>query len=203
MNEVQIEKMITELDRYARKQLSDFRYDHSCRVAAYAELLARQYGCTSRQQRLCFLAGIAHDVCKEQPADLLLRIVQRDGQPVSSEEKKNSELLHGRAAAVLLYNRFGIRKKSLLRAIRCHTSGSVKFEAVGKIVYIADKIEPGRKNCEYLREKAAVLPLDTLFCEVLKEVILFVEHKGKKVLPHTYTVYRYYDRHRKNTEEEK
>ncbi|MEL3906584.1 MAG: bis(5'-nucleosyl)-tetraphosphatase (symmetrical) YqeK [Treponema sp.] len=203
MNEAQIEKLIAELESYARSCLSDFRYGHSCRVAAYAEELARQYGCTPRQQRLCFLAGIAHDVCKEQSAVRLLHLVQRDGQPVGDQEKDNCELLHGRAAAVLLYNRFGVLKKSLLRAVRCHTSGSVRFDAVGKILYIADKIEPGRKNCAYLREKAAVLPLDALFFEVLQEVIRFVEAKGRKVLPATYKVYRYYEQHRKNTEEKK
>jgi len=191
MNDVRIEKLITVLDGYARRALSDYRYEHSRRVAFFAEELARRYGYNRRVQRLCFLAGISHDMCKEMPVAFLLRTVRADGQPVSADEAANSELLHGRAAAVLLQENYGIHKKSLLRAVRYHTSGSARFDAIGKIIYVADKIEPGRKNCDYLREKVDTLPLDALFLEVMKEVISFVEAKGKKVQAATYKAYRY------------
>lgn len=190
MNEARIEKLITELTAFIRGCLSDHRYQHSCRVASFAEELARRYGYDKKQQRLCYLAGIAHDMCKEEPAPVLLRTVQQDGQPVSPEEAVNSELLHGRAAAVRLRERYGVHQKKLLNAVRFHTSASAKFDAVGKIIYIADKIEPGRKNCGYLREKVPELSLDALFFEVLKEVIAFVEKKGKKVQGCTYKVYQ-------------
>lgn len=186
MTDAWIEKCITEISGYIRLHLSRFRYEHSLRVAVFAEGLAQRYGCSHRQQRLCYLAGVSHDACKEMPIASLLRIVQRDGQRISAEERNNSELLHGRAAAVFLQTRYGIHKKSLLRAVRCHTSASVKFDAVGKILYIADKIEPGRKNCGALREKVVILSLDALFYEVVTEVIAFVERKGQNVQASTY-----------------
>jgi len=191
MNDIRIEQLITTLDRYARCNLSDYRYEHSCRVASYAEGLARRYGYEHRLQRLCYLAGISHDMCKEKSIEFLLRTVQRDGHPVTPDEAENSELLHGRAAAVLLQENYGIRKKSILNAVRYHTSASAKFDALGKMIYIADKIEPGRENCGYLREKVEELTLDELFLEVLKEVIGFVESKGKKVQACTYKTYRF------------
>jgi len=95
--------------------------------------------------------------CK--PIGFLFRTVRTDGQPVTPDEAANSELLHGRAAAVLLQEYYGIHKKSLLNAVRYHTSASAKFDALGRIIYIADKIEPGRKNCDYLREKVEQLTL--------------------------------------------
>lgn len=191
MNDIRIEKLIAALDRYACSNLSDYRYEHSRRVASYAEDLARRYGYGLRLQRLCYLAGISHDMCKEKSIGFLLRTVQTDGQPVTPDETANSELLHGRAAAVLLQENYGIHKKSILNAVRYHTSASAKFDALGKIIYIADKIEPGRKNCDYLREKVEKLPLDKLFLEVLKEVIGFVESKDKKVQACTYKTYRF------------
>ena len=186
MTDAWIEKCITEISGYTRTHLSRFRYEHSVRVAVFAEELAQHYGCSHRQQRLCYLAGISHDACKEIPIASLLRIVQQDGQRVSAEERNNAELLHGRAAAVFLQTRYGIHKKSLLRAVRCHTSASVKFDMLGKILYIADKIEPGRKNCGALREKVSILSLDALFYEVVTEVIAFVEKKGQSVQSCTY-----------------
>ena len=191
MNDIRIEKLIAALDRYACSNLSDYRYEHSRRVASYAEDLARRYGYGFRLQRLCYLAGISHDMCKEKSIGFLLSTVQTDGQPVTSDETANSELLHGRAAAVLLQENYGIHKKSILNAVRYHTSASSKFDALGKMIYIADKIEPGRKNCDYLREKVEKLTLDKLFLEVLKEVIGFVESKGKKVQACTYKTYRF------------
>ena len=191
MNDARIEKLITALDAYARRHLSAHRYEHSRRVASFAEKLALHYGYNGRLPRLCFLAGISHDMCKEMPVKFLLRTVQTDGQSVSADEKANSELLHGRAAAVLLRENFGIHKKSVLNAVRCHTSASSKFDSLGRIIYIADKIEPGRKNCGYLRDKVDQLTLNALFIEVLKEVIAFVEAKGEKVQACTYKTYRF------------
>ena len=129
-------------------------------------------------------------MCKEKPIGFLLRTVRTDGHPVTPDEAANSELLHGRAAAVVLQEHYGIHKKSLLNAVRYHTSASTKFDALGRIIYIADKIEPGRENCDYLREKVAKLTLDELFLEVLKEVIGFVESKGQTVQASTYKTYR-------------
>ena len=191
MNDIRIEKLIAALNNDARRNLSDRRYEHSCRVASYAEDLARRYGYGHRMQRLCYLAGISHDMCKERPIGFLLGTVRTDGQPVTPDEAANSELLHGRAAAVLLQENYGIHKKSVLNAVRHHTSASTKFDALGKIIYIADKIEPGRKNCDYLREKVEKLTLDELFLEVLKEVIGFVESKGQTVQACTYKTYRF------------
>ena len=199
MNDIRIEKLITVLDRYARANLSDHRYEHSCRVASYAEELARRYGYGHRLQRLCYLAGISHDMCKEKPIGFLLRMVRTDGQPVTPDEVVNSDLLHGRAAAVVLQEHYGIHKKSLLNAVRYHTSASTKFDALGRIIYIADKIEPGRKNCNYLREKVERMPLDELFLEVLEEVIGFVESKGQTVQACTYKTYWFLKERRMQT----
>ncbi|MGP1576481.1 MAG: bis(5'-nucleosyl)-tetraphosphatase (symmetrical) YqeK [Treponema sp.] len=191
MNNNTIECLITKLDLYARNNLSEYRYAHSRRTALFAEALAKRYGCTIRQQRLCFLAGIAHDMCKEKPIEALRDLISRDGKRITALERSNTELLHGRAAAVLLRETYGITKKSLLRAVSEHTVCSAKFDAVGKILYIADKIEPGRIQCAYLRDKVAALPLDSLFFEVVYEVLCFIEKKGGTVHPHTQKVYRY------------
>ena len=172
MNDIRIEKLIAALNNDARRNLSDRRYEHSCRVASYAEDLARRYGYGHRMQRLCYLAGISHDMCKEKPIGFLLRTVRTDGHPVTPDEAANSELLHGRAAAVVLQEYYGIHKKSLLNAVRYHTSASAKFDALGRIIYIADKIEPGRENCDYLREKVA-------------------KSKGQTVQACTYKTYRF------------
>ena len=184
-----IEKLIIALTRFARLHLSEARYEHSCRVAVFAQSLAQHYHCTAKQQRLCFLTGIAHDICKEMPINVQLRLAQAGGMAIRSDERNNAELLHGPAAAVVVREQFGIHKPAILRAIRCHTIGSAQFDTIGKIVYISDKIEPGRKNADRLRKKVPELSLDDLFFAVLDEVIHFVEKKGRSVHPDTWKVY--------------
>ncbi len=202
MNENRIETLITLVTPYVRAQLSDYRYEHSMRVGLFAEGLAQCYGYPKKMQRMCFLAGITHDMCKEMPVDLLLKIVSADGNPVTAIERESSELLHGRAAAVVLHQKFGVHKKSLLNAIRYHTIASAKFDAIGKMLYIADKIEPGRKNCGYLREQVPHHSLDDLFLLVLGEVMIFLEKKGQKVHPATQHVLAYFT-NKKNINGEK
>ncbi len=194
MNDTHIEQLITELTEHIRCGLSDFRYAHSVRVAEYAQQLARHYGYPHKMQRLCFLAGITHDMCKELPVSALLALVQTDGMPITDAERQSGELLHGRAAAAVLHSKYGIRKKSFLNAIRYHTIASARFDTVGKIVYIADKIEPGRKNCEYLRKKVSSYPLDGLFRLVLNEVLVFLEQKRQSIHPATEKVRLYLEK---------
>lgn len=189
MDTQHIEKLILALTRFARLHLSEARYKHSCRVAVFAQSLAERYQCTAKQQRLCFLTGMAHDICKEMPVDVQLQLAQAGGMLIRSDERHNTELLHGPAAAVVVREQFGIHKPAILRAIRYHTIGSAQFDTIGKIVYISDKIEPGRKNVDLLRKKVPELSLDDLFFEVLDEVIHFVEKKGRSVHPDTWKVY--------------
>ncbi len=192
MNEDRIETLIIQLQPHVRAMLSDYRYEHSVRVGIFAEELARHYGYPKKMQRMCFLAGITHDMCKEMPVHTLIKIVSADGSPVTEIERQSSELLHGRAAAAVLHQKYGVRKKSLLNAIRYHTIASAKFDAMGKMLYIADKIEPGRKNCEYLRKQVPQHSLDELFLLVLSAVLIFLEKKGQKVHPATQKVRRYF-----------
>ncbi|MGP1454525.1 MAG: bis(5'-nucleosyl)-tetraphosphatase (symmetrical) YqeK [Treponema sp.] len=189
MDTQHIEKLIISLTQFARLHLSEARYDHSCRVAVFAQSLAQRYHCTTKQQRLCFLTGMAHDICKEMPPDVQLHLAQAGGIPLRSDEQNSTELLHGPAAAVVVREQFGIHKPAILRAIRYHTIGSAQFDAIGKIVYISDKIEPGRKNAELLRKKVPEISLDDLFFAVLDEAIHFVEKKGQSVHPATWKVY--------------
>lgn len=189
MDTQHIEKLIIALTRFARLHLSEARYEHSCRVAAFAQSLAQRHNCTAKQQRLCFLTGMAHDICKEMPVNVQLHLAQAGGTPIRSDERNNTELLHGPAAAVVVREQFGIHKPAILRAIRYHTIGSTQFDTIGKIVYISDKIEPGRKNADLLRKKASEISLDDLFFAVLGEVIHFVEKKGRSVHPDTRKVY--------------
>jgi len=59
------------------------------------------------------------------------------------EEQKPS-LLHGRACAVVLKDRFKITDNEILHAIAYHTEGHKDMSPLAKVLYIADKVEVSR-----------------------------------------------------------
>jgi nicotinate-nucleotide adenylyltransferase len=130
-----------------------------------------------------YLAGISHDMCKSLTDEDLIRIARTDGEPLSKLEQKRPSLLHARAAAVLLRDRFGIHNRDILEAVRLHTSGSAEMGPLAKAVYIADKIEVSRERVSpELRDmgmKAGGPPvsLDTLFAAVLDETVAYLRSR--------------------------
>lgn len=173
--------VIEQVRKFALASLSQKRYEHSFRVAETAQKICTLYGVDPARG---FLAGIGHDMCKEMSDELLLSLASHDGFPITEIEKKKPSLLHGRAAAVKMHDDFGINDNELLEAVAYHTFGKKNFGSLGKIVYSADKIEPGRENItsDYLK-KLFSLDLNKLTKIVLKDCIAYVKKKDRPVAP--------------------
>ena len=109
-------------------------------------------------------------------------ISKRREQEITELEKRKSELLHGRAAAVRLSEVYGIDDKEILEAVSCHTFGSVSLGKLGKIIFAADKIEPGRpQSTEEYRKNLFSKDLDSLVLQVLEENKAYLEKNGKEM----------------------
>jgi nicotinate-nucleotide adenylyltransferase len=179
MNTETIEVTTGKVDLYARGVLSPARYAHSLRVARLSAELCERFGVDSK---LGNLAGIAHDMCKTATEKWLLSLAVRDGYPVNALEREKPSLLHGRAAAVLLRDDFGVTDESVLGAVRHHTFGAPGLDALGKIVFVADKVEPGRTDYdEARRSKILAQDLSGMTSLVLTDNIQYLEMKGKSV----------------------
>jgi nicotinate-nucleotide adenylyltransferase len=171
---------IARIENAVRSLVSPSRFLHSRAVAALAWELCLRFG---QEPDRGYLAGIAHDIAKSMGENELKRFAKKDGKPVSALERKKPSLLHSRAGAVLLRECFGVADEEVLAAVRDHTVGSPSMGPLGKIVYIADKIEPTRKNGQMyrdgadqgggkgLRENGNRESLDSLFAAVLKDTV--------------------------------
>jgi 2-amino-4-hydroxy-6-hydroxymethyldihydropteridine diphosphokinase len=102
-----------------------------------------------------------HDALRDANDDELRAIVPHLDWPAS--------LLHGPAAAARLAED-GERRASVLEAIYWHTVGNARWDRTGRMLYMADYLEPGRK---FEREQRAVLAaqvpndLDGTFREIV------------------------------------
>lgn len=163
---------------YAEKNLSKNRYEHSVRVAETAAEMCRLYGL---DENLGLISGIAHDICKEIPSEEKIALSQKDGKPIEGLEAKIPDLLHGRAAGVKIGD-FGIFDKDVVEAIANHTFGISGLCDLGKILFVADKIEPGRPQStdEYRANLFSKSLVGITLC-VLEENIDYLEKRGKAV----------------------
>lgn len=175
----ELEKAILRIDEYVKTAVSEARYEHSVRTAQTAQKMCSIYG---QNPRVGYLAGIAHDMCKECPSEELFALVHDDGMPVSILEQNRPSLLHGRAAAVLIQKKFGVKDRYVVEAIANHTFAAPDLCDLGKILFAADKIEPGRpQSTQKYRDNLFSKSLDELTLSVLEENIAYLEQRGKTV----------------------
>ncbi|MBQ9538476.1 MAG: bis(5'-nucleosyl)-tetraphosphatase (symmetrical) YqeK [Treponema sp.] len=172
-------ELIDKVSAAAQAAEKKERWEHSLRVAATAELMCDMFGVSPEKG---YLAGIAHDMCKDMEDSEMLSLAAKDGQPISDVERKKPALLHGRAAAMKLMQDFGIDDADIIQAVSRHTMGGASLCPLAKIIYAADKIEPGRpQSTQEYRDALFARSLDALTLEVLEENMRYLESKGKKV----------------------
>lgn len=124
-------------------------------------------------------AGRWHDALRDAPESTLRELSGDDTSPVA--------LLHGPAAANRLA-RDGEGRQDVLEAIRWHTIGSPGWGRVGRALFMADFLEPGRR---FDREQRAFLArhlpadFDGVFRQVLRSRLEWSVREGKQLFPGT------------------
>ncbi|MDR1288169.1 MAG: nicotinate (nicotinamide) nucleotide adenylyltransferase [Treponema sp.] len=169
--------LLVKVENAARESLSAGRFLHSRNTALLAWDLCRRFGLPPQAG---YLAGVAHDIGKPLSGERLLELASGDGEGISALERKKPSLLHGRAAAVLLRERFGIHNDDVIEAVAFHTEGRDGMGPLAKAVYIADKIEVSRDADPALRDMACGRggeSLDGIFAAVLGSTVDFLRSR--------------------------
>jgi HD superfamily phosphohydrolase YqeK len=114
-------------------------------------------------ERLAWVdAGRFHDALRDASVEELRRLADSAVTEV--------ELLHGPAAATRLAYE-GEMRRNVLDAIRFHSIGSDRWDRVGKALYMADYLEPGRTfDVDRRARLAEVVPGD--FDESFRQVVV-------------------------------
>ena len=183
LTDADIHEATALLDRYVSAMVHKARYEHSVRTAQTAETLCRRYGLPCERG---YFAGLTHDMCKDMNEEVIFLLAVQDNLPVSDLEAQKKSLLHGRAAATVLKKDFGIDDADILEAVRFHTFGCARMGDLAKILYIADKIEPGRPHSSpsYVAE-CMKKDLNTLLLSVAEDNARYLKTQGKTLAPET------------------
>jgi len=183
-------KLIEEIDEYTKNHVKPKRYEHSVRVAKMCALLCSKFGL---DENTGYLAGIGHDMCKDLDAEKMISLASKDGQPVYDYDLNKPSILHGRAAAVKMKEKFGIKDEAVLEAVATHVTGKENVGPLAKILYISDKAEPGRpQSTDEYRAELLKLDLDSMFYKVFYESYEYIKNKGFEIYPGTEKMLQYY-----------
>ncbi|MCL2791914.1 MAG: bis(5'-nucleosyl)-tetraphosphatase (symmetrical) YqeK [Spirochaetaceae bacterium] len=189
------DNLINKIDIYLKQNLLIKRYKHSISTARTAKNLCKLFGIDNKKG---YLAGLLHDIARDIDIDDLFKIVSRDGNTISSEEKEDPVLLHARAGAVITKELFNIDDIEIIESIQLHTTGNIGMGDLAKIIYIADYIEPGRKYItkEYL-EGLRGKSLNEMFEIVVKSVADYLSKKGHIISTKTLQLLEEFENERK------
>ena len=123
--------------------------------------------------------GYLHDALRDESPERLLERVP----PV--QRRLADSLLHGPAAAEHL-RVSGVDDGELLAAVAFHTVGDARFGSMGRALYAADFLEPGRSYLpEWRADLRATMPgeLNTVVVEVARARLGHLVEQGARLEP--------------------
>lgn len=157
-------------------QLTSARRAHVERVAWLLDRWALALGVDPAERDRWLRAAYLHDALRDaDPATLAALAPDAWGIPA---------LRHGPAAAALAA-REGERDQGVLDAVRYHSVGYARWETAGRMLYLADYLDPGRRFRRVEREAMATrVPHDPsgVLREVVGERLRWVLATGKPLI---------------------
>jgi 2-amino-4-hydroxy-6-hydroxymethyldihydropteridine diphosphokinase len=162
---------------------SEKRRGHIARVTALLDAWSGALGLPGDERQAWHDAGRWHDALRDADDATLRANADDPSRPLG--------MLHGSAAARWL-ERDDERRASVLSAVRWHTTGHVEWDRVGKALYMADFLEPGRPFMQADRAFLAhLVPLqfDAVFRQVVRLRLEWTLREGKGLSPETVAVW--------------
>lgn len=143
-------------ENHIRNLMSEYRFNHTLRVAKTAMQIARAVA--PKKVKKAYIAGMYHDVAKEFNETTILSMVKNYDKKLYP----TVHTLHGICSAMYIKDNFYINDEEILDAIRNHVSPPMECSTLSMILYCADKLEPGRtvNDVKNRRKKLSIVKKD-------------------------------------------
>ncbi len=176
---------------HVKETISPKRFVHTLGVMNTAKQLAAHY---QQDVAKAMLAGLLHDCAKGIPAGERISLCKQYGLDVTDAERVNTELLHAKLGRYLAETEYNVSDCEILDAIFYHTTGRPKMTFLDKIIYIADYIEPGRKDAPNLAKirELAYVDIDQCLITILGQTLSYLKTRNEVIDPMTEQTYYYY-----------
>jgi len=158
--------------------------EHVERVVAEADRLTGGFKELDREQ--VELAAWGHDIARALSPQELLARARGFGLEVSPVEEQAPILLHGPVGAEILRREYGIDDPEVLAATRFHSTGRAGMSLLEKIIFVADKIEPGKVRAKPALARVRELAerdLDAAILEYLDQMLMVASEENWPLHP--------------------
>lgn len=188
-----MESVIIEIGDRIRKKLPKKRFWHSVGVAYMAADMAAVFG---EDQTRALTAGILHDCAKCLTEKEILAECRKYNIKTSTIEEEKPYLLHAKLGAYYAKEEYQINDPEILSAITWHTTGRPGMTVLEKIIYLADFVEPLRKQPTGMPlneiRKLCFRDLDHAVFTVAGEIYEYLKTLDTEMDPGTEQTYLYY-----------
>lgn len=159
--------------------VTDERRAHIARVVALLRTWAQALSLSPVEGQAWVDAGAWHDALRDADESTLRADTGDHNRPFG--------MLHGPAAAIRLTAQ-GESRQDVLDAIRWHTVGQSDWSRVGRALYMADFLEPGRSFMQADRAflaRCVPVAFDQVFRQVVRMRLEWTIREGKGLAPET------------------
>lgn len=187
---------LDKIKKRVQEHLDKIRYEHTLGVMYTSAALAMRYQTEENEELLekALVAGLLHDCAKCIPSEKKIKLCEKYNLKISEAERKNPGLLHAKLGAYIASVKYEITDKEILDAIEFHTTGRPEMTLLDKIVYIADFMEPNRKEAPNLAQvrKLAFENIDECLYVILRDSLVYLQTRQEVIDPMTEQTYEYY-----------
>lgn len=187
---------LKKIRKAMEKTLDSKRFEHTLGVEYTAAALAMRYDEDIMKAQT---AGLLHDCAKCMSNEKRLSICEKHNISVNKIERKNPFLLHAKVGSYIAMQKFHVHDSDTVNAILNHTTGRPDMSLLEKIIYVADYIEPGRKQAPNLTEirKLSFLDIDAALYRILEDTLVYLRTVEGDVDPMTQKTYDFYKEYMK------
>ena len=132
------------------------------------------------------LGALAHDVCRAVSGGDLLKMAADLDVAVTEVDQDFPILLHGPVGAELLRREEDLTDTGIYEAVRWHSTAHASLDPLGKLIFLADKLDPRKAAVYSYQDKLrdmALESLDLALLEFLSREMAMRLEKGETVHP--------------------
>jgi predicted HD superfamily hydrolase involved in NAD metabolism len=138
--------------------------EHVVRVVDEAARLAEVHGVSKEAAKI---AALGHDLLRAMSNERLLTIAVEQGYQCDAVDGLEPVLLHGPLAVRILREQYGVLDADVLGAVAYHTTAHAGMTPLQKLIFVADKIEPHKRERNAEVERVTHLALTDLDAALL------------------------------------
>lgn len=177
---------VEELLRASLLKVPSGLAEHVMRVVAEARHLAEVHRI---DRDAVTIAALGHDLLRAHSDERLLRIADEQGYPADPVDRMEPILLHGPLAVPILREQYKVIDADVLGAIAYHTTAHAGMTPLQKLIFVADKIEPHKRDRAPAQIdrviELAQTDLNAAMLAYLDHHVLYALESGWPLHPHT------------------